>query len=142
MDASGCSRMASDGATGCCSPGCFAGTDLAKKAEAVTCAEELVSLLKNGLHWGIAFDRENNILICNEKNLHCLCPDADDFPDGGETESCFCTGALLRRLFEAALKRPVKAEPVTTLRNGGRSCVYRVYLVGLSEHEKDVFDRA
>lgn len=55
---------------------------------------------------------------------------------------CYCTEGMLKTIFEAGLKKNVRTEMVTSIVRGGASCVYKVWLDGLSDHEKDIFEEA
>lgn len=125
-----------------CSSFCYGGKHIGDMVEPISSVEEFVACLKNDFSWGLQYDRETNVLICNENNTECLCPIVR--AAGGDISSmmCHCTEGMLKTIFEVGMKKPVHTEMVTSIIRGGKSCVYKVVMDGLTEYEKDVFSEA
>ena len=125
-----------------CSSFCYSGKHIADMVEPIRTTEEFIACLKNDFHWGLSFDRNTGVLICNENNTECLCPVVRAAEGSISSMMCHCTEGMLKIIFEVGLKRPVKIEMVSSIVRGGKSCVYKVMIDGLSEEEKSLFAEA
>ncbi len=63
-----------------------------------------------------------------EVSDHCYCPVAQNIPARPHDIHCECTRATHQAIFETALGRPFKVDIVESLRRGGKTCHFIVYL--------------
>ena len=110
--------------------------------EPISSVEEFVACLKKDFGWGLEYHKNEGYLICNENNTECLCPVVRAANGDISDMMCHCTEGMLKTIFEVGLKKTVRTEMVTSIVRGGKSCVYKVWLDGLTEQEKELFAEA
>jgi hypothetical protein len=113
---------------GGCGKGCFQ-RHAFKRDMAVTGRDNLEKLIE-------AYDRnfeiwrEGNVVHIRygETSEQCYCPVARHRPAVENDLHCECTRGTHQAVFETALGRPFKVEIAESLRRGGKTCHFLVYL--------------
>lgn len=120
-----------------CASVCYQNKGMDEQIGKLETFEDFFSFLIEEWDWKFSYSRESNELICDENKSECICPVARTCNYDISPTMCYCTEGMLKRIFEKALHRNVDTTMITSILRGGKSCVYKIIIDGLSESEKD-----
>lgn len=92
-------------------------------------------------NWILSYDANTNALLCDENKGECICPVVKACDGDISASMCCCTEGMLRQIFEKMFKRRVDTKLVTSVLRGGKSCVYEIYIDGLTADEAAFLSR-
>ena len=87
--------------------------------------DHFVKFLQTSWGWKVTVDTANQTIIADEGKNYCVCPLLDkDQPGCGAI--CYCSEGFAEQMFSFVLEKEVQATVLSSVRRGGRSCIYQI----------------
>jgi predicted hydrocarbon binding protein len=89
---------------------------------------KFLTFLQDNWGWIIEFKKEDNIIIVDENKDYCVCPIVKQSKEKDLSSICYCSEGFAERMFSEVTGTKAKAEVISSIRRGDRSCKYRIEL--------------
>lgn len=78
--------------------------------------------------WKINYDETTKVLIADENKDHCVCPILKCSKEEDTSAICYCSEGFAEKMFSVVTGKTVKAEVISSIRKGDKTCMYKVEL--------------
>jgi predicted hydrocarbon binding protein len=96
-----------------------------KKAEAIAKKSKNTEKFLEGLSkvWKHLNISKDGVFVIYEE---CYCPLVKNYEEKVSPNFCNCSVGWIKELFETALKKPVKVEKISTIKQGNKQCKFKI----------------
>jgi len=88
--------------------------------------DKFIDFISEKWGWKIEFDKTAGILIADENKSYCVCPLVNQAESIGSAVMCNCSEGFAEKMFSEVFGKPVKAEVISSVLKGDKSCKYKV----------------
>lgn len=78
--------------------------------------------------WKVSYQRDEGIITADENKKVCVCPMVNQSKGVKSSIICYCSEGFAELMFSKVVGYPVKAEVVSSIHRGDKTCVYKISL--------------
>lgn len=89
---------------------------------------EFIAFLKKDWGWKVDYNEATGVIHADENKSYCVCPVLKSSSATDSPAICYCSEGFAELMFSRVAGVEARAEVISSIRRGDKSCIYRIEL--------------